>query len=418
MKIKSSGEKIKTLRKSLNISQKELSNGIISIPMLSYIENNKVNLTAKIAFLLCKRINEISKKNIAQFDEVFKSENVQAENIMNTLIKNLKSYSTNDFIEIKFSIEKYLSIENYIKFNSIVGSYLYNTSKDIDNSLIFLEPILEDAINRKNNFLPLIIFQLQRVYNKSKQWYKSIQLFKNLNMNLIYEKEIKGYILFNFGLAFHKKNSYTKAITLYQEALNLVDKTLAKESCLNNIGYCYIWDKEYFKAIDYFRNVLKESANSKYVKILSYSNLILCGIETKNEVMIKNNINRLEISIDSICNNKRYQSYMTLGKGYLFFNDIQNAIINFEKELDLGVNIKDSHFLIEKYIFSVIELIKLYEVFTIDRINKIQSAIFKIPKNSFSNFEIVEIIDLIFEKFPKEHSSIFIKSFKNLFKNL
>ncbi len=37
MKIKSSGEKIKTLRKSLNISQKELSNGIISIPMLSYI---------------------------------------------------------------------------------------------------------------------------------------------------------------------------------------------------------------------------------------------------------------------------------------------------------------------------------------------------------------------------------------------
>ena len=109
---------------------------------------------------------------------------------------------------------------------------------------------------------------------------------------------------------------------------------------------------------------------------------------------------------------------MSLGKGYLFFNDIQNAIINFEKELDLGVNIKDNHFLIEKYIFSVIELIRLYQVFTIDRINKIQNAIFKIPRNSFSNFEIVEIIDLIFEKFPKEHSGTFIKSFKNLFKNL
>ena len=134
MKIKSSGEKIKTLRKSLNISQKELSNGIISIPMLSYIENNKVNLTSKIAFLLCKRINEISKKNIAQFDEIFKSESVQAENIMNTLIKNLKSYSTNDFIEIKFSIEKYLSIENYIKFKVYKYNYaVYVLSLTIKN---------------------------------------------------------------------------------------------------------------------------------------------------------------------------------------------------------------------------------------------------------------------------------------------
>ena len=77
-------------------------------------------------------------------------------------------------------------------------------------------------------------------------------------------------LVFNFGLAFHKKNSYTKAITLYQEALNLVNKTLKIDLKQKNLQE----KDEQIKKLEDQNNTLLEKLNQERnkAKILEQEN--------------------------------------------------------------------------------------------------------------------------------------------------
>lgn len=416
MEILSPGEKLKKIRKEYGISQKKLTQGIISITMLSYIENDKLLMSEKISAQLCNRLCEMAGNTILTPQELFYTKEEQTKKIIETIIKNLSNYSIEEFKEAKIPIDKYTHSNETIKFNAIVGSYIYNKFQTLGDALFFLESVLEDAVVTNSNFLPMIILQLQRGYNKSNHWKKTINLFKNINFNKIKEKEIKGYILFNFGLAFHKKQNYEKALEIYKESYSLLKKQIAKESCLNNAGYCYILKKNFSEAIDYFLFSLKKN-DSPYNTTLCYSNLILCGIETNNLTLIKTTIPKLEKSIELVSKDKKYQSYMCLGKGYSYLNDRYNSMINYEKELELGLNITGHHFLIDKYIFTIIQLLKIYESYDLDRLKKLEKYIYLIPKEAILPEEILEIIDIVINKFPLSHSKNLIMKLKEVFKD-
>lgn len=87
MEVLSTGEKLKKIRKKYAISQKTLTQDIISITMLSYIENNKLMMSEKIATDLCNRLREVVGELVITPQELFYSEEAQAIKIIETIIK-------------------------------------------------------------------------------------------------------------------------------------------------------------------------------------------------------------------------------------------------------------------------------------------------------------------------------------------
>ena len=65
--ILSPGKKIRKIRKSFKINQEDITGGEITRNLISIIENDKANLTSKVAIILSENINRVCKEKGIDF---------------------------------------------------------------------------------------------------------------------------------------------------------------------------------------------------------------------------------------------------------------------------------------------------------------------------------------------------------------
>jgi len=99
------GEKVKRLRKQLNIKQHEITGDKITRNLISAIENGKATLTSSVADIISNNINNISRErglNISiSSSYLLEDVHMQVNKIANGYIRFLENNEDNDSIDMK-----------------------------------------------------------------------------------------------------------------------------------------------------------------------------------------------------------------------------------------------------------------------------------------------------------------------------
>lgn len=380
----SNGEKIRYYRKKYKIKQNELYSGIMSQSMLSFLEQDKYQLSKEFAILLADRINNyiqnINEKITPEY--LLRTKNEEVENYFKEkILLNIRGGNVdNNQVDYLISIlEKNEFISEKIKIYTVIGNYFMKNRVNYPVSKI-LEVAINDSINFGYfDFFSILVLQLQRLYYLNSDYESTVQFYyKIINLLPKKNKEIMGHIYYNFALAFRFENKTRIAIFLYEKANSFFTKETKIINCKNNLGICYSLENNYNKALDIFLH-LNEYSLSDYQRTVNYSNLLLCYIELNENISIKLTIDKLEKLIEEIPNNLRYQSYYCLGRAYRTLDDRYNAMINFEKELNLPIDPNNNHFYIKKYKECIEYLIEIYNENDLEKFKKLEIHILKIP---------------------------------------
>ena len=116
------------------------------------------------------------------------------------------------------------------------------------------------------------------------------------------------------------------------------------------------------------------------------------------------------LKIESLLNSfkdigyKKYQSYYCLGRAYLMLEDRYNAMINFEKELQLGIGENGDNFFIDQYEFCIEQLVNIYNDSDINKFRKLESYIFVIPNEMFNKDFFIKIVVRFLKVYSKKES--------------
>ncbi len=420
MKILGSGTKIKRIRKNLKLSQKDLSKGILSLSMLSYIESEKHPLKGDLAMKLVERLNMYSPTSI-DYKKICIGKKTLYEDKLNNILKNIKLIKNrhiNQFIN-SLSTENYTDLE--YKAKSIFSSIYFNRYNNYIVSKKYLEEIIDIEDETTKNFYPLNLLLLQRIYIYTEDYKKLNQLYCRHNKKLkkISTTKIKGNLYYNFGLSLEIKNQEEEAINNYSTALKYFKNKQLEDLCNNNIGVCYCKLKEYEKSNEIYLDLLKN--NPKDIeKARYYSNLLINYIELKEDISVKNTVNKLNQSLSNIAreNTIKYQSYMCLGKGYLYLEDRYNAMKAFEMELQLGVGNRNNHFFFENYKYCINQLMAIYHIKDIKKFNNLEKYINQLPTTIIDSEFLIKILYYYSKVYEKEDILRFNKVIYNKFYQL
>ena len=362
--------------------------------MLSYIESGHFKLKEDIAVKLIDRLNNYINDSAQKIDYeyIMEKPKEQIEKIIISELKNLKKFDLNKLDELRATFRKFDFYYEYIKLFFILGKHL--KSSDIHTAEILSEEVLEISIDKNiNTFLFNIVLELQRIYSIKGDFNKTLTLYKKVSKYL--DKStviIGGYINYNFALAFELNKDVTKAIVLYEKALIQLDKSKHIFYVKNNLSICYISISEYDKS----KKLILELLNLKLSDIEKskcYTNLIMNAVYTKDYVCIKITIPKLEVLLSSLKtkNIKKHQSYFCLGKAYLLLGDRYNAMINFEKELEIGIGENKNHFFMYQYENCIEQLMTIYCVTEKEKFKKMEQYILEIPVDMFSKDFFIKI---------------------------
>lgn len=416
--ILSPGEKIKKIRKNLNVTQSELAKGIISVSMLSSIENNKYSLNEETAIKLCKRLNYfIKNKSIKlEYNKILIPIQVLITKKVNLIISNLKYINQSHLKNIKLLFIKSQDSYQKVRLYTILGIYFFRQLNEINISRELLEEVFDLSSKIKSNeFYFLIILFLQRVYYRvDKHLITSIYFQSKENINLI-PPQAKGMLLYNFGVFFEHLNDFTKAIENYSQASKLIKTNLFEWNHVN-LGFCYYKKFEYYKSIDIFINILDNTKN-EFIKIKCYSNIIKNAIALKDSTIVKINIDKLEKLLNTTSSNEIYQAFFSLGEASLFLQNRYNAIQYFESEIKLGINLKNTHFFLSVYEKSIEKLITLYHPSDLKKFNILEKYILKIPYDFFSKNLYFKVLSKYSQVYNKKELNEFIKKLGSNAKN-
>ncbi|MCS6904633.1 MAG: tetratricopeptide repeat protein [Bacteroidia bacterium] len=159
----------------------------------------------------------------------------------------------------------------------------------------------------------------------------------------------------NLGASYSKKNDLTRALALYEEAIELKRKDFGEESLdlastYNNIGLLYIKKSDYTKAVEYFNKALaiwqkRLSENHPYL-ITLYNNLGQAYFELQENEQAKQYIEKA-LRLATAGNEPTVQAanaYRSQGNLYFDAQDWQNALLAYQKALDIQVELYgDAH---------------------------------------------------------------------------
>ncbi|MFD1736935.1 helix-turn-helix domain-containing protein [Bacillus salitolerans] len=227
------GSKIKFLRKNLNLSQKQLANGICSVSYLSKIEKDTTIPSTEIIELLCKRLN-----------------------IPNDQLKSRDSLLMNlylDLDELGGLINTGDAVKSINKYNLIVNKYLNDTDPEV---LLII------------NLFGLRTAILQGYKEKAKEYY-----FIVLNLKEYLSTPIRTYYFKFCGLYNYLYGCLSEALKNYKKAENLICKKNTLEDVYYQLSLIYHKINQPFMSIDYIKK-----AEELYVKKMDYKSCIDCNL--------------------------------------------------------------------------------------------------------------------------------------------
>lgn len=388
------GEKIKIIRRKYKISQQELSKGILSVSMLSYIENGQFQLNKKIAIKLIDKLNFFinDSSHVIKYEYILEETKKQIEKIMIYEIKNIRTFNVEKLDEFRATFKKYDFYHEYIRLFFTLGECLKKT--DISMAELLLKEALEISIDKNIHiFLFNIILELQRIYLTKGNINITLDLYIKVYKYMSeLPKTIFGFINYNFGLALETNKNTIQAIELYEKALIQLKNHKNLFYVKNNLSICYTSIGEYKKSKEIIFELLEENL-SDIEKSKCYSNLLMNAVYTKDLVCIKVTIPKLEDLINRLkqVNIVKYQSSYCLGRAYMISGDRYNAMINFEKELELGIGENKNHFFIDQYEYCIEQLSTIYNITQKEKFKKLEKYILHIPKEKFNKDFFIRI---------------------------
>lgn len=415
-------EKIVFLRKKYKISQKELAGNSFTPANLSCIENGKIKLSEKKAKIIADNFNNIFERQEiierVSIEWIFESVDSQINKKINELI--IKLYKKENFIKIVKEAEKifikYSTPKYKVKFYFILGNY-YLKNDELVKAKECYQSILDSALHiRESKILGCLLLQLLRINYYINQSIDSEFLFQNYFRKFkIASRELEGAILYNFALSFQCLEKYELSLRLYKT----VHLYTIKESILNNIeintSFCLQQTKKYSESITILKALIFKTSND-YIRMKAYCNIVSCARKSDDYMLCKTSLDKLNNLIEKFEKTYLFQTYFTLGLGYLYINKLDMAAIYFEKEIALGIDYNNNNFDPKKYLESIKCLLLLYTKKDMKKIKKLIIIILNIPKEMLNLDFVLFVIKKFDDSLLREETSKLINKFYNKIK--
>lgn len=336
--ILTSGEKIKKIRTELNIKQEEITGGEITRNLISILENNKANLTEHVAGILADSINKLCRERVVDFEvtKEYLLEDVisQAKKIADDYIEYIRTLPSSEltFIDEKLKeIDVFLKSYNTQEKKSILYRAIAKRFIEIklySRAMDYYLRAYESSININSTTNSLIGISACCSYlSKYDEAINYYSLLLDLN------KDVQPTYLARFGIALcnYKLKKFDNALSSLnelKEGFKTTPPILIKEYEVDNlIGICLFNLKSFNKAIDLFKELLKNPPSAED-EIITLNNLADVYEGTKDFTKLKNIClkikNKLECNADSM---KLYEGdiYISLAKNLTSIGDIEGA---------------------------------------------------------------------------------------------
>lgn len=321
------GIKIKSLRKSLNLSQEDVSSSIISRTILSKVENNKVipsiyqlnylakilgvnmeyfideepdilldesdeNLNLSVKYLydhkkyyaiityyekslidLNRNINYLFYIGMSYYKTEF------YEKSKKNLLKFIKEFEKLHIPEKKYYVENYASALNSLSFIFMRE----NNFKKAISYIIKAKTILETYSLKSLRLYYVLINNLSTIYNQTNNFKKSIQDLENFLSDLpeLVNLKMVASIHLNLNICYYNVNSYEKSIYHIKSAINLFNYSnniYQVKGCYLNYINALRYNKRYEDAVEIlenFKEKYSENLEEQLKKEFSIQTIIL-----------------------------------------------------------------------------------------------------------------------------------------------
>jgi transcriptional regulator with XRE-family HTH domain len=281
------GEKIKTLRKSLNMTQSELAGSEMTKSMLSQIENNVSNPSMKTLNYIAGRLN----KPITYF------------------------FEDNDNIDFKYKEKSNKELEDNIK---IISKLI--DSNNIEESEKLLQEIINDSNFKKIKIYADILLKFSDSLIKLNK-YSTVKKYLNLSLECYIHEDLyldatRAYI--KLGKVSFGEFNYEKSLNIFDEAFECYYKSIIKDPSLE-------------------------------IELYHYKILILSAIGHINEALKALNT-AINLSIETSIYYKTDELYRLNGIFHYFIGNKDEYVHSIEKALQFANFSKNYHCLSSIYI--------------------------------------------------------------------
>ncbi len=280
------GQRVRDIRKKLNLKQEDLSGDIITRNLISMIETDKASLTPKAAEVIHNNLKSfIKERKIVvdiNIDEIFITEEDQAKQIYEDFLKYIDEVG----VDAEELLDEMISIVNKYELN-YMKVYIYGNlgrefrlENDIKTACKYLAMANEFAkmSSVDCDYYGKLMIGLTHCYNRLGKFEEGIQVCDNLSNEIAQERMNK---------IVHNKILMLKRIGRHQEALNEIEKlfdrikdedffdlniniSIIKGNCYREQGYLN-------KSFKLFKELHKNLDNTKELfgkRILCLGNII------------------------------------------------------------------------------------------------------------------------------------------------
>ncbi len=213
VKILNPGQRLRQLRKELQVKQEELAGDKFSKNYISMFENNRRDINAINASYLAQKINEIARQ---------KGKDIQIH--ASYLLKNEKDIAKDKCEEWLYEVESNLEITNYEANVNLHNTILISTDYNLlhfKGRALFLKGITSFNNNRYicaiTQFLDSLIY-----FAKENDYHAMKDVYKNIGITLLKQKQLgQAIIYFNLcdsviRLNLNENIDYDNEVTYYK----------------------------------------------------------------------------------------------------------------------------------------------------------------------------------------------------------
>ncbi|GEM_PF-4978246 len=380
--------RIKYFREVINLSQKELADGKLSVNFISMLELGKRKLTATTAAILANNLNKLAlDKGIIlnlQAKDLLADANMVAEDYCNSEIRRLEheKFEINNYLELLDTAIKYDVHSMVFKINKIIGENEYISSNYEKAISAFTEALkVTNKVGAPTEIIN-VFHRLGTCYYMTGQYETAIEVweksYRDITPTDCGQEELRGKILFNLALAFNKLKEYDVSLRYLNTALDLKDlgkaeykkiimlkaniyqRMLRHEEALSI--YKSIPDSEWDYLVYYNVSIIYHSLNREEESFSCLNHSIQLQLEAVSEdttssliqlgeLYFGKNMMREAITCieKALCNSKRFKQ---VDKQLKCYNLLLNIYIKLGKASQFDLYIKDILNNLELYIHS------------------------------------------------------------------
>lgn len=396
------GEDLRRIRQSLNISEADIIGGGIEKDLLNLIESDATPLKTDDAKIICKSINKILEERnmdlIVDVEDLLNPRRYEAKEKVEVYISQLDKHRVekdyvidpDDLDDLEFLLNEYDLVDKKIKAYEVIGDIYFN-SRDYEKEYEYMLKAWELRTRYpKRNQNYRIMIKLASNYIDRGKYEDVIRIYQNalLNAETIPNKYLI-HIYYNYALAYYRLKMYSVSLEIISDLLQYSmtkDYDLWRKTYILE-GVCYLEMGEYESALSSYTKALQVITFTGYsdLKYLIYANIAEVYTKLKDENRAQQYIDGILKDIDkldkdgeryckichglatvyeSLDNLEKAVNYYKLSLEYASKNNQQNYIlknITALTELNTKIRVENIHTILEEYNSIIISNINAYD---------------------------------------------------------